>query len=617
MDFLHGNSRMNPLFSEKAIRYCVTFIFIMRAANTSLLRILILPFLILMLSLAAMISWVLYRSGEHVTDAFAQKNLEAVSYQIQGTVERHLSSAQVILDTVVPERIVTPDKQLHIPLNLPRDFSQMEARLWIATGLFPSINNLAYFATEDGGFISIKRMLADAIVELRYTQPGEKQSNVYSMAGPQQRIALLRSDQFDPKKRPWYINAIKQGRPSWSPVYIDFTNQIPLLTLSKPVFKQTDVATEKIPELIGVAATDLSLKQLSLFLQKMPLPTNGIAFIMERSGELVATSMSEIPYLRINEARLTRQTAANSATPFMRVSAKYIQQNLVNLLTPGKPVMRVIEDENQQSLQLAVTWLKDEAGLDWMSVVVIPRTSMPLEMVSITKNSLIFCLTIILLMGFLGYAILRWTIDDIVKLAKAASSMGQGEPFQKIDIHRHDEIGTLAQSLQEMEKQLRIDGLTQLLNRDTFISHIDFRRRRATDTRDQQFALLYIDLDNFKEINDTLGHEAGDKVLIEVAKRMSSIIRKDDSAARFGGDEFVIYLHGVKDLQFVKQFRDKLLEKLEAPINIVGSTTGLIGAAIGIAVHPADGKDIDSLLRIADKRMFDDKKRRKAEAESH
>ena len=94
------------------------------------------------------------------------------------------------------------DKPFHIPLNFPRDFSQMEWRLWIATGLFPTFNNLAYFATEDGGFIIIKRILSDVIVELWDTQPGEKQSHVYSMAGPQQRIALLRSDQFDPKKRP-------------------------------------------------------------------------------------------------------------------------------------------------------------------------------------------------------------------------------------------------------------------------------------------------------------------------------------------------------------------------------------------------------------------------------
>jgi diguanylate cyclase (GGDEF)-like protein len=570
-----------------------------------------------MLSLAAMISWVLYRSGEKVTDAFAHKTLETISYRIQGAVERHLSSAQVILDSVAPESIVTADKQFQIPLELPHDLAQIEARLWVATGLFPTINNLAYFAAEDGGFISVKRSLSDALVEVRYTAPGDKQSNVYSMAGPHQRKALLRSDQFSPKQRPWYINAVAKGRPAWSSVYIDFTNKIPLLTLSKPVFKQADIARENKTELIGVVATDLSLKQLTTFLQKMSLPTNGVAFIVEKSDELVATSLSEIPYLRVNETNLKRQAASESAAPLMRVAAKYVQQHTMKLLTPGKPQLHSIEDENHQTLQLSTTLLIDDAGLEWISVVVIPRASLRVETNSITMSSLIICLIIVLVMLAVGYAILRWTIADIVKLAKAADSMSNGEPFKEIDIHRHDEIGTLAHSLQDMEKQLRVDGLTQLLNRDTFVSHIDFKRRRATDQQDQQFTLLYLDLDHFKEINDTFGHEAGDKVLVESAKRMTSTIRKEDSAARFGGDEFVIYLHGVQDMVFVKQLCDKLHEKLEAPIDLGGGSTCHVGASIGIAVHPQDGNDLDSLLRIADERMFEDKKRRKAEADAH
>ncbi len=570
-----------------------------------------------MLSLAAMISWVLYRSGESVTDAFVQKNLEAISYRIQGAVERHLSSAQVILDTVAPESIATADKQFQIPLELPQDLAQIEARLWIATGLFPTINNQAYFAAKDGGYVGVKRMLSEALVVVRFTQPGEKRSNVYSMAGPQQKIALLHSDQFDPKLRLWYLNAIDKAKPSWSSVYIDFNNQNPLLTLSKPVYKQADITHGEKGELLGVVATDLSLKQLTSFLQKMPLPENGVAFIMESSDELVATSLSDIPYIRVNETTLKRQAASESSAPFMRVAAKYVRRNMANLLIPGKPILQAIEDENGQILQLSATMLSDDAGLDWISVVVIPRASLQVETISITKSSLIFCLVIILMMVGLGYAILRWTIDDIVKLAKAASSMGNGEPFKEIDIHRRDEIGTLAHSLQDMEKQLRIDGLTQLLNRDTFISHIDFKRRRATDKQDQQFTLLYLDLDHFKEINDTFGHEAGDKVLVEAAKRITSTIRKDDSAARFGGDEFVIYLHGVRDLNFVKQLCDKLHDKLETPIDLGAGATCHVGASIGIAIHPADGNDLDSLLRIADERMFEDKRRRKAEAEAH
>jgi diguanylate cyclase (GGDEF)-like protein len=568
-----------------------------------------------MLILAVMIGWVLYRSGENVTDAFVQKNLEAFSYRIQGAVERHLSSAQVILDTVAPENIITADKQFDIHLEFPHDLSQIESRLWIATGLFPTINNLAYFAAEDGGFVSVKRLLKDARVEVRYTQAGDKKSHVYSMAGPHQKIALLRSDEFNSRQRSWYKNAVKQGKSSWSEVYIDFTIHVPLLTLSKPVRKQADPST-KVGELIGVVATDLSLKQLTTFLQKMSLPEGGVAFIIEPSEELIATSLSEIPYIRVDETTLKRQVASESASSLMRIAAQHVRKDMKSLLTSGKPLLRTIDD-GRQLLEVAATSLRDDAGLDWIAVVVVPRASLQAETIGITTHSLIFALLVILLILGFGYAILRWTIDDIVKLAKAASNMGSGEPFKEIDIHRRDEIGTLAHSLQDMERQLRVDGLTQLLNRDTFISHIDFKRRRATDQKDQQFSLLYLDLDHFKEINDTFGHEAGDKVLVEAAKRMTSTIRKEDSAARFGGDEFVIYLHGVQDINFVKQLCDKLHEKLEAPIELGDGTTCHVGASIGVAVHPLDGNDLDSLLRKADERMFEDKKRRKAEADAH
>lgn len=588
--------------------------------KTSLLRIFFIPFLILMMSLAAMISWVLYRSGEDVTDAVAQKTLDAISYRIQGNVERHLSSAHVILNAVAPESLAMADKQFQIPLTIPGDLSQIEERLWIATGLFPEINHLAYFAAEDGGFVSVKRMLSHGLVEVRYRQPGASESHVYSMSGPRQKIALLRSDQFEAKQRPWYVNAVQQGKPCWSQVYIDFTSQVPLLTLSKPVYRPAhtpaDNAQSGAVDVTGVVATDLSLKQLTIFLQKMPLPLNGVAFIMEKSDELVATSLSEIPYTRVNDTTLKRQAATESASAIMRAGARHVRQNMMNLLTPGKPLLQIIEGEQQQ-LQLAATLLKNDEGLQWVSVIVVPRASLRVESNSMTTRSMVLGWSVILLMCGIGYAILRWTVADIHKLADAARNIGTGEPFQGLNIHRQDEIGVLAESLQDMEKHLRTDALTQLLNRDTFISQIDFKRRRATDQQDGQFTLLYMDLDHFKAINDAFGHAAGDMVLVEAAKRLRSTIRKDDAAARFGGDEFVVYLHGVQDIAFIKQLCNKIREKLEAPIDLGSGHAGYISASIGVAIYPVDGQEIDILLRVADGRMFDEKKRRKAEVDAH
>ncbi|MFZ6747696.1 diguanylate cyclase domain-containing protein [Undibacterium sp. Ren11W] len=580
--------------------------------SKSLQRIFILPFIVLMLVLAVMTAWVVHRSTENLSDAAAQKILTSLSARIQGEVERHLSSAEVILSAIAPDPVASADKQFSLPLNFPKELGQVEERLWIATGLFPDINNLAYFAAEDGGFVSVKRLLLDARVEVRYRQPGSKTSDVYSMSGPQQRLALLRSDQFDPQQRPWYKNAMAQTRPSWSPVYIDFTKKEPLLTLSKKV----TVDQNNHQQVVGVVATDLSLKQLTSFLESLPIPKGGIAYVMEASEELIASSLNEIAYVRNADSTIKRQLASEGSSALMHLSALHVRQTMLSQLRLAQPLLQKIENENDD-VHIAATLLKGGDGLHWISVLAVPRSALSSEVESISKNSLMLGLVSIFGVLLIAYLLLARSMRDLRKLSEAAQSIGSGLPFKRVDIHRNDEIGVLAQSFQNMEQNLHFDTLTKLLNREAFISQLTFRSRRATDGVGLPFTLLFIDLDSFKEINDTYGHEAGDKVLIEIGKRLLSSIRKEDAAGRFGGDEFAVYLHGVADASILEQISSKLHKTLEMPIDLGNDKRGAVGISIGIAVYPADGQAVDELLRVADMRMFEGKRRRKAERDAH
>ncbi|AUZ81237.1 GGDEF domain-containing protein [Aeromonas veronii] len=118
-------------------------------------------------------------------------------------------------------------------------------------------------------------------------------------------------------------------------------------------------------------------------------------------------------------------------------------------------------------------------------------------------------------------------------------------------------------------------------------------------------ALLFIDLDGFKQINDTHGHEAGDAVLREVAARLQASIRQTDTAARLGGDEFTVILenikHGIPDANMLAQ---KILETLQHPIQL-DSVTATISASIGISMHhPYDERSADQLVNTADSAMY-------------
>lgn len=146
------------------------------------------------------------------------------------------------------------------------------------------------------------------------------------------------------------------------------------------------------------------------------------------------------------------------------------------------------------------------------------------------------------------------------------------------------------------------DPLTALPNRSTFNDRLEHHIRIAF-RRNSHLAVLFIDLDRFKPINDTLGHDVGDEALLAVAERLNGCIRKSDTAARLGGDEFALILPDVRDEQEAIQIADKIAVALREPIN--GKLHRLhCSASIGVALFPEHGRLSDELLRHADLAMY-------------
>ena len=154
-------------------------------------------------------------------------------------------------------------------------------------------------------------------------------------------------------------------------------------------------------------------------------------------------------------------------------------------------------------------------------------------------------------------------------------------------------------------QKANFDSITGLPNRrlfvDRFLKSIQLSKRDSFSS-----ALLYIDLDRFKEINDSLGHDVGDKLLVETANRLSLLVRESDSVSRIGGDEFSIILNELKDPIKIDNLAVSIISSLNNPFYIEGNTL-FISASIGIAVYPDDGKDISSLLKSADQALYKSK----------
>jgi diguanylate cyclase (GGDEF)-like protein len=157
-----------------------------------------------------------------------------------------------------------------------------------------------------------------------------------------------------------------------------------------------------------------------------------------------------------------------------------------------------------------------------------------------------------------------------------------------------------------LEYQATHDALTGLPNRTLFNDRLNQSIQKAKRNK-TQIALLFIDLDHFKEINDSLGHGTGDKVLQSVAQRLKDVARKEDTLARLGGDEFIIILEDVKSIEDVVSSSQKFLKTLLKPIS-VNSQDMYLSNSIGISLYPEDSLDATNLLKYADAAMYKAKK---------
>ncbi len=151
-------------------------------------------------------------------------------------------------------------------------------------------------------------------------------------------------------------------------------------------------------------------------------------------------------------------------------------------------------------------------------------------------------------------------------------------------------------------QQANFDPLTQLPNRRMFHDRLDHDIMKSR--RDgQRIAILFIDLDHFKEINDTLGHHQGDILLIEAAGRIRGCVRESDTVARLGGDEFTVILSDLAEVSPVDTIAQKILDVLQAPFQL-GEEQAFVSASIGVTLYPDDARDIDDLLKHADQAMY-------------
>ena len=570
-------------------------------SHASLRQMLTVPYIALVLVAAASIGFLSYDAGSSAVDNLSDLVLSETVGRISQAVDKHVSGSEAVLDTAFP-----PD--MPAPKSIVTDLDALRQRFWLATTVHLEPNNYAYYGNRSGQFIGLWRFSkSEAELRLRTDSEGPRSIYQYSTIRGELKSPVPETRIFDPRDRPWYKAGQGVKTQTWTSIYIDFKT----LNLVGTRARRVNGANG---EFEGVVATDLSLQHLNDFLKTLPLTKNGVAFITEPDGNLIATSRG--PHLGKPDSTTntnTRLNAAESQDAVIVATYKAVRE----LMSAGGSRPELFNNAQTGSfvgpdgvVQAGYARLRDQAGLDWIVAVAVPRQDFMQKVTNNVQRTVLLALLACAVIVGIGMFVLNQIAGDLRQLAVAANGLGDGIVDAKIPVERNDEIGALAKSFAAMQSQLFTDKLTGIANREAVMRRIEdriIRQRRRGDGR--PFAVLFIDLNGFKQINDTLGHDIGDRALAEIAHRLTSSVRDVDLAARFGGDEFVVVLEDVASLAGANAARTKLERQLAEPLACLQDVNGLpagltTGASIGLALCPADGADIDTLLKHADQDMY-------------
>jgi diguanylate cyclase (GGDEF)-like protein len=274
-------------------------------------------------------------------------------------------------------------------------------------------------------------------------------------------------------------------------------------------------------------------------------------------------------------------------------------------------------------------------GPNWQLVTVYPKALLQKLARASTRVILAGGVAgLVLELVLLAWIIRRQVAAPLARLSLAADAVAQGNTDVVLDASENHELGRLAGNFMHMAERVRKrdealtararelehevverrlseqrmqqmathDALTGLANR-TLLSERLNQALAAADRNTQTIAVLFIDLDHFKQISDTLGHDVGDAVLRQIADKLALLLRRSDTLCRLGGDEFVLLLPAIGSSTDALQVAEKIMDSLAVPIEVFGNSFS-ITPSIGISCYPADGDDAETLLKNADIAMY-------------
>lgn len=251
------------------------------------------------------------------------------------------------------------------------------------------------------------------------------------------------------------------------------------------------------------------------------------------------------------------------------------------------------------------------------ALVIYVAASLIAGLAAKSQNNLLFLLA--LTVSGVFYFTYRRYVDDIEKTS-AKAEQSERERAEQAEKHVEElqhyivEQNRISQALRESKERFRHaafhDKLTDLPNRNLFMETLRFALEKSKQKTNFKFAVLFLDINRFKTINDSLGHSIGDKLILNVARRLAASVRENDLVARFGGDEFAFILNNISNVQDAINFAERIKDKISSPFTLNGRQV-FTSFSVGIAMGGAEYEAAEDVLRDADIAMYHAKEAKK------
>lgn len=423
-----------------------------------------------------------------------------------------------------------------------------------------------YFGTPEGEFLFVKRSRelpgAQFVTKIIEYDAGSKR--VFHIWRDENFVEVGRredpTDSYDPRQRPWYLGAKKTSDAHWTDPYLFFTSRQPGLTISLPVYGPGAV-------LEGVVGADVELSSLSVFLKNQQATKIGAAVIVHRNGDVIAYPfLEQLPRLaaqgdRLRLARLNELDAVTSG------AAKALTTEHSNLSSIEEPFFGRFRSGGEWHRVVFIPFL-DQTRWPWVMGVYAPEERFAGSIREGQRQSLLIALGISVLITALSFLL--------------------GPRFMR--------------PLEDLQVQAGQDHLTGLLNRRSFMAMVMpvFEESMRTDSA---LCAIMIDVDRFKNVNDTYGHPVGDEILRALAGRIERGLSQTDFLARYGGEEFAIVLPDAT-LEQATTVAERLKKLISS--QAIATDVGPISVTIslGVAKRTRETITVDELLDAADRGLL-------------